>query len=246
MKASPHDQLALVTLQEHDTGIAQRRGERAKMPQLAQLAEVTAALSALGARLVEATGVTEDLTTEMTRLESDRRVATERLARDTNLLQNSSNPKDIAGLEHEIETLTRRTSELDDAELQVLESVERAQADLDAVIDELAVVTAQRVALEEQLGQREAELDTEIANMTRLRNDIANGLPAEVMALYEKQRERYGIGAGLLINGVSVATGMLLSESDIDIIRHAESDDVLLCPDSNCILVRQSNTEASA
>lgn len=216
------------------------------MPQLAQLAEVTAALSALGARLVEATGVTEDLRTELSRLESDRRVAAERLARDTNLLQNSSNPKDIAGLEHEIETLTRRTSELDDAELQVLESVERAQADLDAVVDELAVVTAQRVALEEQLGQREAELDTEIANMTRLRNDIANGLPAELTALYEKQRERYGIGAGLLINGVSVATGMLLSESDLDIIRHAESDDVLLCPDSNCILVRPVGDEASA
>ena len=246
MKASPHDQLALVTLQEHDTGIAQRRVERAKMPQLAQLAEVTAALSALGARLVEATGVTEDLRTELSRLESDRRVAAERLARDTNLLQNSSNPKDIAGLEHEIETLTRRTSELDDAEIQVLESVERAQADLDAVVDELAVVTAQRVALEEQLGQREAELDTEIANMTRLRNDIANGLPAELTALYEKQRERYGIGAGLLINGVSVATGMLLSESDLDIIRHAESDDVLLCPDSNCILVRPVGDEASA
>jgi predicted nucleic acid-binding Zn-ribbon protein len=97
-----------------------------------------------------------------------------------------------------------------------------------------------------ELAAREEELDAEIANMTRLRNDIANGLPAELMALYEKQRERYGIGAGLLVNGVSVATGMRLSESDLDTIRHAESDDVLLCPDSNCILVRQMGDEANA
>lgn len=216
------------------------------MPQLAQLELVAKALSALGARLVEATGVTEDLQTDMSRLESDRRVAAERLERDSNLLHNSSNPKEIAGLEHEIETLTRRTSELEDAELQVMESVEGAQADLAAVVDELAVVTAQRVDLEQQLGQREEELDTEIANMTRLRNDIANGLPAELMALYEKQRERYGIGAGLLVNGISVATGMRLSESDLDTIRRAESDDVLLCPDSNCILVRPMGDEANS
>lgn len=246
MKASPHDQLALVTLQEFDTGLAQRRSERAKMPQLAQLELVSNALSALGARLVEATGVTEDLNTEMTRLESDRRVAVERLARDSDLLHNSSNPKEIAGLEHEIETLTRRTSELDETELVVMASVEQAQADLDAVVDELALVTAQRVELEQELAAREAELDAEIANMDRLRNDIANGLPAELMALYEKQRERYGIGAGLLVNGVSVATGMRLSESDLDSIRRAESDDVVLCPDSNCILVRPMGDGANA
>lgn len=246
MKASPHDQLALITLHEHDMGIAQRRGERAKMPQLAELELVAKELSALGARLVEATGVTEDLTTEITRLESDRRVAAERLARDSDLLHNSSNPKEIAGLEHEIETLTRRTSELDEAELAAMESVERAQADLDAVVDELEVVTARRGELEQELAAREEELDTEIANMTRLRNDIVNGLPAELMALYEKQRERYGIGAGLLVNGVSVATGIRLSESDLDTIRHAESDDVVLCPDSNCILVRPLGDEANA
>ena len=245
MKASPHDQLALVTLHEHDTGIAHRRNERAKMPQLAQLEQVATALSALGARLVEATGVTEDLHTEVSRLESDRRVAAERLERDSVLLQNSSNPKEIAGLEHEIETLRRRTSELEDVELQVLEAVERAQADLTAVVEELAVVTAHRTELEQQLGQREQELDTEIANMTQRRNDIANGLPAELLALYEKQRERYGIGAGLLVNGVSMATGMRLSERDLDTIRHAESDDVLLCTDSNCILVRPGPSDVN-
>jgi predicted nucleic acid-binding Zn-ribbon protein len=127
-----------------------------------------------------------------------------------------------------------------------MESVERAQEELDAVVDELAAVTVQRVEVEEEMAGREVELDTEIANMTRLRNDIANGLPAELMALYEKQRERYGIGAGLLVNGVSVATGMRLSERDLDTIRHAESDDVLLCPDSNCILVRPIDGEANS
>jgi hypothetical protein len=109
---------------------------------------------------------------------------------------------------------------------------------LAVVTAELARANAQRAEAEKSLQQGEAELDTEIANLRRLRDDIAGGLPPELLALYEKQRERYGIGAGLYVNGVSMATGMLLSESDADAIRHAESDDVLLCPESSCILVR--------
>ncbi len=246
MKASPHDQLALISLQDCDTGIAQRVHERAHMPQTVQLADLSQELSTLAARLVETTGITEGLQTEIARLEDDVRVAAERLARDTALMDQSSNPKEILSLEHEVETLRRRTSELEDSELQAMESAEQAQVNLAAVTGELARVNAQRTEAEKSLRRGEDNLDTEIANLRRLRDDIAGGLPAELLDLYEKQRERYGIGAGLYVNGVSMATGMLLSERDADTIRHAESDDVLLCPDSNCILVRPRDGEAGA
>ena len=246
MKASPHDQLALIALQDCDTGIAQRVHERAHMPQTVELADLSQQLSVLAARLVETTGITEDLQTEIDRLESDARVAGERLARDTALMDQSSNPKEILALESEVETLSRRTAELEDAELAVMEAAQQAEANLAVVTAELARANAQRAEAEKSLQQGEAELDTEIANLRRLRDDIAGGLPPELLALYEKQRERYGIGAGLYVNGVSMATGMLLSDSDADAIRHAESDEVLLCPESSCILVRPIDGGAGA
>ena len=246
MKASPHDQLALIALQDCDTGIAQRVRNRANMPQTAQLAQLVQQLSVLAARLVETTGITEGLQTEIDRLEFDVRVAGERLARDTALMEQSSNPKEILALENEVETLTRRTAELEDAELSVMEAAQQAEANLAAVTAELERVNAERAEVEESLRQGEAELDVEVANLRKLRADIAGGLPSELLALYEKQRERYGIGAGLYVNGVSMATGMLLSESDADAIRHAESDDVLLCPESSCILVRPIDGGAGA
>ncbi len=246
MKASPHDQLALIALQDCDTGIAQRVHDRAQMPQTPQLADLSQQMSMLAARLAESTGITEDLQTEITRLQSDARVAAERLARDTVLLKGSSNAIEIAALENEVEILTRRTLELHDSELRAKEAAEQAQKNLAMVTEELSRVTAQRVEAEESLRQSEETLDTELANLRRLRDDIAGGLPVELLALYEKQRERYGIGAGLYVNGVSMATGMQLSERDADTIRHAESDDVLLCPDSNCILVRPRDGEAGA
>ena len=216
------------------------------MPQSAQLVDLAQQISALGVRLIEATGVSEDLQTEISRLESDVRVAAERLSRDTALMDQSSNPKEVTALEHEIETLTRRTAALEDAELQVMEAAQQAEAHLAAVTAELAQVNAQRSLVEESLRQGEEVLDAEIATMRRLRDDLAGGLPADLLALYEKQRERYGIGAGLYVNGVSMATGMLLSESDADTIRHAESDDVVLCPESSCILVRPIDGETGS
>jgi len=246
VKASPHDQLALIDLQDCDTGIAQRVHDRAHMPQTVQLADLALQLSSLAAQLAETTGITEGLQTEIDRLESDVRVAGERLARDTALMNQSSNPKEILALESEVETLRRRTSELEDAELQVMEAAEQAQVNLMAVTEELGRANAERAEAEKSLQQGEAELDLEIANLRRLRDDIARALPPELLALYEKQRERYGIGAGLYVNGVSMATGMLLSESDADAIRHAESDDVLLCPESSCILVRPIDGGAGA
>jgi predicted nucleic acid-binding Zn-ribbon protein len=210
------------------------------------LAQLVQQLSVLAARLVETTGITEGLQTEIDRLEFDVRVAGERLARDTALMKQSSNPKEILALENEVETLTRRTAELEDAELSVMEAAQQAEANLAAVTAELERVNAERAEVEESLRQGEAELDVEVANLRKLRADIAGGLPSELLALYEKQRERYGIGAGLYVNGVSMATGMLLSESDADAIRHAESDDVLLCPESSCILVRPIDGGAGA
>jgi predicted nucleic acid-binding Zn-ribbon protein len=67
---------------------------------------------------------------------------------------------------------------------------------------------------------------------------IVATVPADLMALYEKQRERYGVGASHLRARVSSASGVELTGSDLAAVRAAAPDAVLLCPDSNAILVR--------
>ena len=63
-------------------------------------------------------------------------------------------------------------------------------------------------------------------------------MPADLIALYEKQRERYGVGASHLRARISSASGVELTGSDLAAVRAAAPDAVLLCPDSNAILVR--------
>jgi len=110
-----------------------------------------------------------------------------------------------------------------------------ARAQLEAVEAKIAEASAARdTAL--------AGLDGEKAAAAAERDALAGRLPADLLALYEKQRARYGVGASHLRGGVSSASGVALNSSDMTVVRAAAPDDVLLCPDSNAILVRTNES----
>ena len=150
----------------------------------------------------------------------------------------TSSLKDVAGLEAELASLHKRQFDLEEIELEVMERIQtleeeqnRSVAARDELAAEIAMVTER---LNGVLGAVTSELEHTRAN----RSTIAEKLPEELLALYERQRARYGAGASLLRGGVSGASGLKLNEHDMAIIRAAAPDDVLLCPDSNAVLVR--------
>jgi len=238
VKASPEDQALLLDVQRLDTRLAQLDHRARRLPQMARLAELGAQEDALAARLAERTGVVEDSSAELARVESDVALVEARTARDRQRLQSSSSSKEAQGLESELASLARRQSDLEDIQLSVMETLEQAQAALDETRGELAELREQSVALR---AERDTELAAVEGDRVAARTDrdvIAGKVPADLLALYEKQRARYGTGASLLRGGVTSASGVALNGSDLSAIRAAASDDVILCPDSNAILVR--------
>ena len=64
-------------------------------------------------------------------------------------------------------------------------------------------------------------------------------MPADLLALYEQRRVRgAGVGAALLRQRACSGCNMTLTGSDLDGVRRAAPDDVLLCPECDRILVR--------
>ena len=100
------------------------------------------------------------------------------------------------------------------------------------------VDSQQKISLRSKCIPKLAELEAERAEVVANRETIAATVPPELLALYERQRDRYGVGASLLRGGVSSASGVALTGSDLAAVRAAAEDDVVLCPDSNAILVR--------
>lgn len=242
MKARPEDQLALLTLQERDNHITQLNHARKNIAEQAELAEVTASLREFSQSFIAAQGVLEDAKIELARIEDDVRVVDERIAKDKEREAGAASAKDLQALEAELASLATRKSNLEDIELVVMQSIEDAEVAVADVLVERDAVEARRAALAQAVSTREAEIDAELAAETAARTELAASLPADLVELYERQRARYGIGAALLTRRVTGGSGVELTSTDLDAVRAAAPDDVVICPDSSCILVRTNES----
>jgi len=238
LKASPQDQALLLDLQALDTKLAQLAHRAKSIPELAELSALNSQAVARRQILAERRGLSENVQLELSRIESDVKIVEARIARDSERLQGSSSVKDVAALEQELTALRKRLNDLEEIELTVMERLEESQgaiaetvAELDTIAGRISEVEAARDA---QLVVVNAERETAEAG----RRSIEVKVPADLLALYEKQRSRYGTGASLLRGGVSLASGVKLLENEMQAIRAAAPDDVIMCASSEAILVR--------
>lgn len=242
LKAAPEDQALLLDLQALDTKLQQLARRAEKLPEREVIAALTTQRAALERTRGEQFGAAEDARLELTRTEADVKVVEARIARDSERLASSSSVKDVQALEQELAALAKRKSDLEDIELAVMETVEEREGVLAATDAELATLAA---SLDEASAARDAalaEIEAERAHAAANRGTVAGKVPSDLLALYDKQRERYGVGASHLRAGISSASGVALKANDLDAIRAAAPDDVLLCPDSSAILVRTAES----
>jgi len=238
LKASPDQQALLLDLQAFDTRLAQLDHRASSLPELATLVELQARATALRSTRAQQSGVAENTQLELSRLEADVKVVDDRIARDTSRLQASSSVKDVAALEQELGALKKRLDDLEEIELAVMERLDEEQSVVSATSAELDEVLASITETESARDRSLATIVDERATVVAGRTELQSKIPDDLLALYEKQRSRYGTGASLLRGGVSQASGVALLEDELQLIRAAAPDDVLICPSSDAILVR--------
>jgi predicted nucleic acid-binding Zn-ribbon protein len=237
VNASPADQLRLVEVAELDARIRTADNARRNPPQAARVQELLAHRQTLSQELTTRLGVRDDLRTELSRIESDVAVVDARRARDTERLASSSNSKEAQGLESELLSLAKRKSDLEDAELEIMERLEQADA---AVAEQEALIAetnaeGSRLSAEGKRAVAEATAAHEAA--VRDRAAIAETVPADLLALYEKVALR-SPGAALLRARTCEGCHMVLAGTDLQVLRQAPEDEVVMCPECGSILVR--------
>ncbi|WP_449408328.1 zinc ribbon domain-containing protein [Microbacterium maritypicum] len=237
MNASPEHQRILLDVADLDRRIAQAERARTKPAQAARITELVAIRQDQLRELASLTGARDDVRTELTRLESDVVLVEQRRARDADRLAAATNPKEAQALEHEIASLTRRQSDLEDAQLDVMGRVEDADAAVAAQQALLDTTTAEGSALTAQ-AKADVAAATELgAQLGRDREAVTATLPAPLLAEYTR-RAANSAGAALLTRGTCEGCRILLPGTDIAEIRRAAEDAVVSCPECGCILVR--------
>ena len=228
-----------------DARIDQLAHRRATLPEHAALQDLEKALSELGDHLVAAETEQSDIERELRKAEGDVDQVRTRAARDQQRLDAGqvNSPKELEVLQHEIATLGRRQSDLEDGVLEVMERLEAVQTRLGELTSQRTEAQARATELSASRDTAVAEIDGEVAGLQTQRETQAGQLDAELVALYEKIRaQQAGIGAAELRQRRCTGCRLELNNVEIGRLRGAEEDEVLRCEECRRILVRTAES----
>lgn len=239
MKAEVAQQRSLLELAELDAELARIAHRAGHLPEQQEHERIQADHTAAADRLAALELALEDLDSQAARFESEIDAVRQRADRDRALLDSGqTSAKQVADLQHELETLQRRQASLEDSLLELLEQREQLQAQATTetgVVDELATELARA---EQSLQTASAELETTRAQRAATRAELAGTIDGELLALYERQRASGGVGAGPLRGGQCGACRIEIDRGELARISAAQPEEVLRCPECSAILLR--------
>lgn len=241
MKADPFVQIRLLDLQALDSTLDRLAHKRKTLPALAEIQKRDDLVAARQGDVVLAQTAVSDLQRELDKAEADIEQVRVRKVRDEERLASGAitQPKQLEEMQHEVQTLTKRQSDLEDAELEVMEKMEDAQKQLDALLAERTEHDDARAAAVEERDREWAAIDAEIASVTAQRAEQAATFPADLLALYDKIRAAEGgIGAGAIERGRCGGCHLDLMNNEKSAFREAPVDEVLRHEECRRILVR--------
>jgi predicted nucleic acid-binding Zn-ribbon protein len=236
----------LLDLQDLDLQLDQVAHKRKSLPEHQALAELSGEKSVVDRELVSADTEVSDLQREQKKADSDVEQVRQRKARNQQRLDSGqvTSPKDLENLQHEIGSLDRRISDLEDAELEVMEKLETAEATQAELRTRADAFAGRQTELQSTRDAAVKELDEQRATLGDQRATAAAELPADLVTQYQKLREHNGgIGAAPLVGKRCMGCQMELSPSDLNRIKAAAPDAVLRCEECGRILVRTAETK---
>lgn len=235
----------MLDLQELDAKADQLRHQRSHLPELAEIEQLRVARRDLDNRARDAQIVVDDLTEEQTKIDADVEQGRTRRGRDQDRVDQGviTNPKDLQRMLAELESLERRITALEDQELEVMQQVETAQQELDSLTAQVAAADERLAMLTGSRDEKTDALDRELDEVAREREPIVAGLPADLLALYDKLRaQKGGVGAAPLRARQCGGCRLSIDAAELAEIKAAGSDEVIRCEECQRILVRTAES----
>jgi len=233
--------LRLLDVAQLDARAHQLRHRRAHLPQTAVIEELQAGRRQLDGQVRDARVARDDLDLAQRKADNDVEAVKARRRRDQERIDAGAvtNPKDLSRMQEELASLDRRIAVLEDEEIEVMEQLEAAQARVTELEAALAEVEAKLAVAEEEHAVEVARIDEEIAAVEAQREPAVEGMPTDLMALYDRLREQKGgVGAAELRARQCGGCQLTLDSAELSRIRSLPSDEVVRCEECSRILVR--------
>lgn len=239
MKADLFDQRRLLELQAVDTTLTQLDQRRRKLEADDAVPAARRRIQALNDRAASLQADMADLDRDIKRIEQEVELVSKRAENDRDrMASGAAAPKELEGLQSELESLARRQNSLEDDELEHMERREGLEA-------ELAEIRSQAEEAERALAEAETEhagslerLDNETGEASSDRRALTIAIPDRLVELYERIHARQPIAAAELVGRRCGGCRIEKSPADMAPIQAAPIDEVLRCEECGAILIR--------
>jgi predicted nucleic acid-binding Zn-ribbon protein len=237
VKANLQDQQRLLELVQLDLDLVKNASDRAKLLAATEIQIASEKALALSDQLIDARNRVGDLELELKRSENDLELVENRIAKDNQLLSATSSSKDAQGIEHELNTLAKRKSELEDAELGIMDELDTVRADLGAAEAAKSAAEAELGALREALSSNTSALDSKRAELTSKRVALVGLIDPELAVAYQKKADR-AVAVGRLSGRECGACRISITATNLEEIVALPADEIAECPNCQAYLVR--------
>ena len=244
MKADHFDQQKLLALAAEDVALAQLAHRRRTLPENAAVQTATEKERELAGAVVRAETEVRDLQREVKWLEVDVETVRQRVTRDQGLLDSGSvSAKQMTDLQHEMQSLARRQSDLEDQELELMEQLETAEATLAEARSGHETARAELERAEQLREDALADIADGTTQHEAARTEAAARIPGDLLSLYERVRiQTGGTGAAVLKARQCQGCRIELNGRELAAVRNADPHEVVRCENCGRILVRTAES----
>jgi uncharacterized protein len=232
---------ALLGLQDVDTAIEQRRHRRANLPERTKVAALDRDAARIEVAGAEVSAVRDEVAGRQAALEAELAATEQRAASVNRRLYGGEvrASRELQALSADADALKARASHLEDQVLELMEEREPSEARLAELASELAGVTARRQEAAASLAQAEAAVDAELEDLGGRRAELAELLPEDLRATYDRLRARLGgVAVARLVGNHCDGCHLALPAVELDRIRHLPATELITCEQCGRILVR--------
>jgi len=129
------------------------------------------------------------------------------------------NPKELSNLQHEIEVLRAKRSQLEDKALETMEKVELASKAVAELTRELEVVQAEWESQQQQLSASMEQAKTALTSLRHRRQLLAAEIEPEAVTVYHELRRQKGTAVAKVEQGICRGCRISLPVTELQLAR---------------------------
>ena len=142
-------------------------------------------------------------------------------------------PKELTNLQHEVEALRGRRSQLEDKALEIMDQVEISTASVAALTNELKTLEAEWHNQQQQLSTDMERLKAALSNLKSKRQLLSAEIDPETVEFYQALKKQKGQAVAKVEQGICRGCRILLPTTEL---QRAKGDSLVQCSSCGRIL----------